>query len=121
MRRGGPTRGRSTGPPHWTALGMIRHGATMNAYSELEVLALDVANGVAGHGAVDQVEVVQGEDSLDRPAYFFTFLLDERQSRMRVGLIRTRLIQRLRAELFARGDEHFPVIRLLDHADWEKR
>jgi len=90
------------------------------ATAELEQLGRDAARLVAGDAAVAEVEVVAGE-SADRPAYFFSFLIDPDRATQRLGLIHTRLVQRLRDELIARNDAHYPVIRLLDRADWGKR
>jgi hypothetical protein len=89
--------------------------------AELEKIGRDAAQQVAGEGAVAQVEVVPGEDSDERPAYYFSFLIDQDRARQRPGLVFTRLIQKLRDELIARGDGHYPVIRILDRTDWDKR
>jgi len=89
--------------------------------SDLEKLGLDAARQVAGADAVEQVEVVSGEDASDRPVYYFSFLIDEGRSRQRAGLVRTRLVQKLRDELITRGDGHFPVITILSRIDWDKR
>jgi len=68
------------------------------------------------------VSVVIGLDKrLDRPVYYFSFLIDKERSRLRQGLLLSRLVQRLGDELTLRGDERRPVIRLLDHADWDQR
>jgi hypothetical protein len=88
---------------------------------ELKKLGLDAAQAAAGADAVEQVEVFPGEDSLDRPAYFFSFLIDQKRAAERPGLVRIRLTQALRDGLAARGDEHYPIIRILDRADWDRR
>jgi hypothetical protein len=88
---------------------------------ELERLAFDIARNVAGDGAVEQVQVVNGVDALDRPAYHFALLVNEGRLQVRPGLLLTRLIQQLRDALDARGDEHFPVLRFLNRDDWGKR
>jgi hypothetical protein len=86
----------------------------------LEQLGRDAAISIAGEEAVQRVEVVPGE-RLDRPVYYFSFLIDKERSRLRQGLLLSRLVQRLGDELTLRGDERRPVIRLLDHADWDQR
>jgi hypothetical protein len=89
--------------------------------AELEKLGRDAAQQVAGDDAVAQVEVVPGEDSDERPVYYFSFLIDQDRARQRPGLVWIRLVQRLQDELVARGDGHYPVIRILDRTDWDKR
>jgi len=91
------------------------------ATATLEDLGRDAALLVAGEGAVDRVEVVAGENFFYEPVYVFSFLLDPEHARQQLGLVRTRLAQKLRDELLALGDEHRPVIRLLSQADWDKR
>jgi hypothetical protein len=48
-------------------------------------------------------------------------LINPDRARQRPGLIRTRLIQKLLDDLSARGDEHLPVIQILNREDWTKR
>jgi hypothetical protein len=92
-----------------------------NIGSELEELGRAAAVTVAGDAAVEQVEVEAGEDSSDRPVYYFSFLIDRDRSQKRPGLLYTRLVQKLRDDLVARGDEHLPVIRIFSREDWNKR
>jgi hypothetical protein len=87
---------------------------------DLEELGRVAAESVAA-GGVEQVEVESGEDSYDRPAYFFSFLIDQGLTRMRPGLLYTRLVQKLRDDLVARGDDHFAVIRIFNREDWGRR
>ena len=87
----------------------------------LEQLGRAAAREVAGDSAVEHVEVAVGEDSSQRPVYRFSFLIDHGQTQMRAGLLRTRLLQKLRDDLEARGDEHLAVIQVLDKEDWQKR
>jgi len=91
------------------------------ALEALEELGREAAQHIAGEGAVEQVEVRDGEDSFERPTYYFSFLIDQERSRQRPGLVYTRLIQKLQDELIAHGDEHLPMIRILSRADWDKR
>jgi hypothetical protein len=91
------------------------------ARSELEELGQAAAEDVAGPGAVERVEVTRGEDASERPVYYFSFLIDQDRARQRAGLVRTRLIQKLRDDLVARGDGHYPVIQILNKADWAAR
>lgn len=87
--------------------------------TNLKDLARDIAKDIAGEDAVRQVDIVPGERS-ERPVYVFSYLFDKDQSRLRPGLVLIRLLQRLGEELSNRGDEHRPVIRLLDQVDWDK-
>jgi hypothetical protein len=91
------------------------------ADDELEKLGRVAAETVAGASSVQEVEVARGEDSLDRPVYYFTFLIELDRDRQRAGLVRTRIVQKLRDELVARGDGHYPIIRMLNRTDWDKR
>lgn len=88
--------------------------------TELEQIGRDAARTIAGDDAIKEVEVVPGHD-LERPVYYFTFLIDQERSRQRLGLLLTRLVQRLRDELIARSDGHYPVVRLLNRVDWDSR
>lgn len=89
---------------------------------ELERLGLDAARSIAGDDAVEEVEVVKDYDlHLDRPIYRFAVLIDPDRSQMRVGLVLSRLAQRLAGELAARDDDHEPVIQLLNRTDWPRR
>ena len=89
--------------------------------TDLETLGRAAAQQIAGEDAVEQVEVVAGTDYTDRPVYYFSFLIDQGRARERAGLVFTRLIQKLRDDLVARGDEHLPVVRILDRTDWPRR
>ena len=89
--------------------------------TELAGIACEAATHVAGLGTVDRVTVVAGQDSTDRPAYFFSFLIDQGRDPRRGGLARIRLVQRLRDALLARDDGHYPIVEILNRADWERR
>jgi hypothetical protein len=93
---------------------------SQNNVAILEKLGLDAAEHAAGKGSVERVEVVSGEDSSDRPVYYFSFLIDQDRARQRAGLVRTRLIQKLRDDLIALRDGHYPVIRILSRTDWDR-
>jgi hypothetical protein len=88
--------------------------------ADLEQLGRDAAVQLAGADAIEAVEVVPGYDG-ERPVYYFRFLIDAGRSRQRIGLLHIRLGQRLLDELIARSDDHYPEIRLLSRADWDKR
>jgi hypothetical protein len=89
--------------------------------ADLEQLARDAAREIAGPEALEQVEVETVTDLDDRPAYHFTFLLNPERVEQHAGLTKIRLGLRLLDDLTARGDEHRPLIRILDRTDWEKR
>ncbi len=89
---------------------------------DLGAFGLAAAREMAGPEAIEGgVEVEEGVDAWDRPAYHFTDLIDRDRLLIRLGLIMTRLSQKLRDDLDARGDAHLPQVRLLDRTDWEKR
>lgn len=88
---------------------------------DLAEIGREAVQDVAGVGMVERVEVETGHDSLDRPALFFSFLIDRDRDRQRAGLVRIRMVQKLRDELIARGYDHYPIIQVLSRADWEKR
>ena len=92
-----------------------------NITAELERLGRSAVQKVAGKGVVKDVEVEAGEDLSGRPAYHFSFLIEPGHANVGAGLLRTRLIQKLRDELIARGDGHYPVIRMLSPSDWNRR
>ena len=87
----------------------------------LESLGREAVEQVAGPDVVEAVAVAAGEDVSDRPTYQFAFLIDQGRARQRAGLLRIRLMQALRDRLIEQGDAHYPVIQILDRADWEKR
>jgi hypothetical protein len=89
--------------------------------NELKKLGLEAAERAAGEGAVEEVEVEAGEDDFDRPIYRFSFLIQQDRARDRAGLVRIRLIQSLQDALESRGDGRYPVVRILDRVDWERR
>jgi len=88
---------------------------------DLEALGRTAAEQIAGEDSVREVAVVRSEDASQRPIYRFVFLIDQRRARQRAGLLRTRLVQRLRDELITRGDGHFPEVQILNREDWERR
>jgi hypothetical protein len=89
--------------------------------AELVRIGRAAAEEVAGPGAVEDVEVYAGVSSIDRPAYYFTFLLDQDRARQRPGVIIAELVHRITDELHERDDDSFPFIRLLDRTDWPRR
>jgi hypothetical protein len=93
---------------------------TVTPTADLEQLGWTAARQVAGQDAVEQVEVKGGVDAFDRPAYHYSFLIDPHRAQLRPGLVVARVTQALLAELLARGDEHRPIIRLLDRTDWDR-
>jgi hypothetical protein len=88
---------------------------------DLVKLGREAAEEIAGAGSIEQVEVVPGEDAWDRPAYVFSVLINLERSGQRPGFVLIRLTQKLRDELSARGDPRYPIVHLLDQADWPKR
>ncbi len=94
---------------------------TEMSLTELKALGRIAAEGLAGPQAVEDIDVTFGEDSLERPAYFFSFLIDKRDPNQQRGLFYIRLIQRVRDALIARGDFIYPIIRILNREEWNKR
>ncbi len=93
--------------------------ATIDA--ELEQMGWAAAEHAAGSGAVERVEVRRGIDVWDRPAYHFSFLIDQSRARQDAGLVRIRIMQKLLDDLDKRGDDHRPVLRILNREDWDRR
>jgi hypothetical protein len=62
-----------------------------------------------------------GVDAWYRPAYHFSFLIDQSRARERPGRIRIGIMQKLLDELEARGDEHQARLRILSREDWDRR
>jgi hypothetical protein len=91
-----------------------------NSVSELQAFGRAAAEAVVGPEAVEEVEVRPGERS-GGPVYYFSFLIDRERAQQRAGLIFIRILQQLRDGLLAKGDPHFPVVRILDRADWDRR
>jgi hypothetical protein len=89
---------------------------------EIERLARTVADDVAGEGSIEKIKVEEDYDFPgDQPVYRFIFLVDASRSSKPLGLLRIPLLQKLRDDLLARNDPHYPTIKLLDRADWERR
>ncbi len=88
---------------------------------QLRELGREAAMHVVGADAVQEVDVTAGEDSLDRPAYYFSFVIDQSLAEQGAGLVRIRLIQRLLDNLEEQGDTHHPIIRILSRETWAKR
>ena len=89
--------------------------------ARLTQIAREAAEGLAGKAAVQEVEVVTSTDSLYRPVYWFSFLIDKTRTSESLGHIHTRLMQALLDRLESDGDEHLPMVRILDHRDWQRR
>jgi hypothetical protein len=89
--------------------------------TDLSQLGREAAQHVAGVGEIEKVSVSFGHDSADQPALYFSFLIDQGQDRQRTGVVHTRLIQKLRDALLARGYEQYPIVRVLSRADWERQ
>ncbi len=89
--------------------------------TDLKELGQRAADDVAGRGAVTDVAVESGADTSDRPVYHFWFRIDQNRSSQRIGLVFTRLIQRLSDELSKKNDNNIPVVHLLNAEDWKHR
>jgi hypothetical protein len=87
---------------------------------DLEQIGRDAAAAVAGAENVEAVEAREIEDWTDKPAYFFSFLIEQDRDRLGPGVLRTRLAQRLRDELTARGDYRYPLVQIINRDDWGK-
>lgn len=96
-------------------------GMTLDTVENLEKLGLDAAREIAGPDAVEDVEVAIGVDRFGRDTYDFTVLFDPDRSRMRIGLVLIRLLQKLGDTLEARGDEHHVAVHLLGQQGWQRR
>lgn len=87
---------------------------------ELKSRMLTTAQEVAGD-AVEDIGIEVGEDSADRPAYMISFLINQEKTHQKIGLIYTRLIQKMRDMLISIDDTHWPIVRIFDKQDWGKR
>ena len=61
-----------------------------SAATDLQKLGRDAAQDVAGVDTVEEVEVVSGEDSTDRPVYKFYFLIEKTSIRSRDAFLHRR-------------------------------
>lgn len=100
---------------------LTSHRMTSDTNRTLEELARSAAVQWAGEDAVEQVAVEDSWDLEDRPAYLFSFVIDETRAHNNMGLVRIRIRQTLRDMLEARGDSHLPMIRMLGREGWERR
>jgi hypothetical protein len=88
---------------------------------DLEQIGRAAAAAVAGAENVEAVEAREGEDWTDKPAYYFSFLIEQDRDDLRPGLLLGRVARKLRDELIARGDYHYPFVQILNRSDWDKR
>jgi hypothetical protein len=88
---------------------------------DLEKIGRAAAAEVAGAENVEAVEAREGEDWTDKPAYYFSFLIEQDREHLRPGLLLGRVARKLRDELTAQGDYHYPFVQILNRSDWEKR
>jgi len=109
--------------PDWQggAARPISRNMLMRVAPEIEECARRAATEVAGPAGVEGVEVEEGADYDDGNAiYRFTFLISGKQAALPMGMLRLRLLGKLRDDLLARDDQNYPRITLLDRADWER-
>jgi hypothetical protein len=89
--------------------------------AELERIARDAADQIAGAGAVANVAVEPGLNSLDEPVYRFSFIMNDGHALSeRPGLVLIRLGQTVRDALADRGDPTRPEVQMISQADWDK-
>jgi hypothetical protein len=88
---------------------------------DLEQIGRDAAAAVAGAENVEAVEAREGEDWTDKPAYYFSFLIEEDRDNLRPGLLQMRIARKLRDDLTGLGDYRYPFIQIMNRRDWEKR
>jgi hypothetical protein len=94
---------------------------TQLADDELTELGRDAARVLAGADKIDVVEVEAGLDASDEPAYHFWFRWKQEPDWPLMGLVRSKLGQKLRDKLLARGDVGYPFIHILTPRDWDTR
>ena len=87
----------------------------------LEVIARVAVRRVTGDDLAEQVQVMAGEDSADRPALYFSFMIDRARDRQRMGLLHTRLTQMLRDLLIDTKVAEYPIVEIVSRADWDQR
>lgn len=88
--------------------------------ASVENIGREAAHEVIGE-KVEDVEAAPGQDSSDGTAYFISFRFARDRDRAKAALLRTRLAQKIRDKLLEAGDEHYPIIRLLDDDEWMRR
>ena len=86
---------------------------------DLVEIGREAARLVPGLGTVERVKVTHRLDSTDRPAYYFSFLIERKGDRQQAAQAYVRLGQKLRDELLAREDDHYPYVTILNREDWE--
>jgi hypothetical protein len=85
-------------------------------------LGRNAADAIGGDKFVTDVGVAIGEDSMDRPVYHFSFLVDQNvQPPHGRGLFVIRLSQRLKDDLAAQGDARYPIVHFMNQAEWKSR
>ncbi|MDO9713305.1 hypothetical protein [Paracraurococcus lichenis] len=92
-----------------------------SAEAELEAIGREAVRLVTGDDLAEHVRVLAGQDSSDRPALYFSFVIDRDNDRQRAGLLQTRLTQKLRDLLTDRRIGEYPIVKIVSRADWERR
>ncbi len=90
----------------------------MPVAAEIQQIGEDVAHAVVGKGVIDKVEVRPGWSTSDEPTYEFYFRVDPTRLTINSGVVHIDLSRHLLDALYERGDEHLPVVHLLDERDW---
>jgi len=89
---------------------------------DLERLARDAADEVAGAEAVHEALVEPILDSDDLPAYEFLFVIDRSKvSGYQPGEMRSKLGINIRDRLLAKGDETYPYLSIISPEEWRAR
>lgn len=88
--------------------------------TSLRDIGLEAAREVVGEGRAEDVRVTPGEDSTNRPAYVFEFLMEQDRDRKKAALLRIRLGQRIRDKLMTLGDARYPFISVHGREDWTR-
>ncbi len=65
-----------------------------------------------------EVEVILGDDWLNREVYFFTFYFPTEESWNQASRMAARIMAAIIDDLYARGDARFPHVRLRSDGSW---
>jgi hypothetical protein len=92
------------------------------AQIDLERLAREAADEIAGADSVHDAKVESGLDSQDQPAYRFVFVIDRSKVvGYQPGERRIALGIKIRDRLLAKGDETYPYLSIISPEEWRAR
>lgn len=87
---------------------------------KVKEISLSAAQSVARDVILD-VDLTAGFDSESKPAYYISFKFKRDRDPALAALMRTRISQKIRDTLIAKGDAHYPIVRFLAQDEWDHR